>query len=724
MGETPTTDIRFKVIGAVVGLLTAIILFSAWTIASSFRMAKSAGERQVRSYAYALSEHGERALAEADRVLVEAIDAINAAGGLERLGDRELYEILRNKKYDAPQIGSLVVVNRGGELFAHSLSYPMKTAMVADRDYFNFHRDNPGGGLFISRPLLSRVNNKWRFTLSRPLLDRQGAFTGLVAVAFEMEYFQKFYHSLEVGKRGRIILARRDSTILVVEPFSEKALSTDFSRSELFREKLRQADAGTFMVDAGAIDGTARIASYTTLSRYPVVAIVSLATDELFASWLTSSVKHGLTTIVLCVLIACLTMLHLRQIRKLEETNQQLLENEEEIRSGEEQRIQVEAQLQQAQKMESIGHLAGGIAHDFNNLLTPIIGYTELLQRSETPEKDAALKLQGIHDAAMRAKELTQQLLGFARKQVMAMTVFDLNAIVSSFDAILRRVIRQTIEIRLELGAEPLYVMVDQSQLEQVLLNLAVNAQDAIPAHGTLTIRADSVILDDGNRQLAPELPLGRYAVLSCHDTGRGMSDETLAQIFEPFFTTKPAGHGTGLGLSMVYGIVKQHDGSISVQSSPDEGTVFTIYLPQLEDVCLLETNPSQGEQQINRGTESIFVVEDNEMVRDMIVQLLDGCGYRVTSAASPAVALELLETSTAPYDLLVSDVIMPGMNGPELYDRILDRFPDTKALFISGYTDDPAFTNITRSSAVSFLAKPFAVDALLTQARELLGNS
>lgn len=723
MGETPTTDIRFKVIGTVVGLLTAIILFSGWTIASSFRMAKSAGERQVRSYAYALSEHGERALAEADRVLVEAIDAINAAGGLKLLGDRELYEILRNKKYDAPQIGSLVVVNRGGELFAHSLSYPMKTAMVADRDYFNFHRDNPGGGLFISKPLLSRVNNKWRFTLSRPLLDQQGAFDGLVAVAFEMEYFQKFYHSLEVGKRGRIILARRDSTILVVEPFSEKALSTDFSRSELFREKLKKADAGTFMVDAGTIDGTARIASYTTLSRYPVIAIVSLATDELFAPWLTSSIKHGLTTIVLCVLIAYLAMLHLRQIRRLEETNLRLLENEEEIRSGEEQRIQVEAQLQQAQKMESIGHLAGGIAHDFNNLLTPIIGYTELLQRNAAPGDDAVVKLQGIHDAAVRAKELTHQLLGFARKQVLSMTVLDLNGVVASFDAILRRVIRQTIEIRLELGTEPLYVMADQSQLEQILLNLAVNAQDAIPAHGTLAISADSVILDDGNRQLAPELPLGRYAVLSCRDTGRGMSDDTLAQIFEPFFTTKPAGHGTGLGLSMVYGIVKQHDGSISVQSNPDEGTVFTIYLPQLEDVCLLETSQPQGEQRIDRGTEAIFVVEDNEMVRDMIVQLLDGCGYRITSAASPAAALELLETVTAPFDLLVSDVIMPGMNGPELYDRILDRFPDTKALFISGYTDDPAFTSITRSSAVSFLAKPFAVDALLAQIRELLAN-
>lgn len=724
MTQQESPSHRHMVAIAVSLLLLLIISFSVWTVVSSYHVSIRLGEEQAASYAYALSEHAERAFSEADRAILNTINTINRSGGIESLPTISLFNLARENAHDSPQIGSIVIVNSMGEMIAHSISHPMKPIDVSDRDYFRFHRDNPAGGLFISRPLKSRVVGRWRFTLSRALVDKRGNFAGLVAVAFEIEYFQKFYQNINVGKKGRIILVSSKNPVLVMQPFSEKAMTLDYSKSVLFREKLPNAPSGTFQIEKGIVlDTPARIISYNTLRDFPVIALVSMDKDEVLDIWKTGAVRHVGTTVILCIIIIILAALHLRYLHSLEDANRRLIAQKEEIRVGEEERRRVEIQLRQSQKMESIGLLAGGISHDFNNLLTPIIGYAELLRKTCNCGPEADNWIRGILESAEKSKLLTRQLLGFARKQMMEMSVLDINQVIVSFNSIIRRMIRGTIEIEVSIHDGPIHVRADRSQIEQILLNLSVNAQDAIAGHGTIRIASGLLVLDHDDERLPPELPAGRYASITVSDTGCGMDEGIRSQIFEPFFTTKSVGHGTGLGLSMVYGIVMQHEGAIRLESKPGEGTHFEILLPVVDEIPVVQTVSSSLPSTGAGETGSILVVEDNEMVRDMVVHILYAAGYRVISANGVIDAITLFSEKRCGFDLLISDIIMPGMNGTELYERIKPEHPELKVIFISGYTDDPILNEFIESANVGFLAKPFSVDDLVGKVREMLAN-
>jgi len=381
-------------------------------------------------------------------------------------------------------------------------------------------------------------------------------------------------------------------------------------------------------------------------------------------------------------------------------------------------RKQLESQLLQSQKMESIGRLAGGIAHDFNNLLTPILGYAELLKLKTPPHHHT--ELDRIMEAADKARVLTRQLLSFGRKQILEMKVIDLNQVLSRFYEILRRTIRENVEIGLHLTRYVYGVRADANQLEQIVLNLAINAQDAIEGNGRLTIETAAVTLDEEYAQQHPEVTPGDYLMLAISDSGSGMDLPTLNKIFEPFFTTKTVGKGTGLGLAMVHGLVKQHDGHIWVYSEPGTGTVFKIYFPIVGGAPVDVTVPVAPRTQLSAGSSTILLVEDNEMVRSLVFDLLHDSGHHVLVASGPKEALKVARGERI--DLLLTDVVMPDMTGPELYEKLLKEQVQSKVLYMSGYTNNVVVHHGALCEGVNFIQKPFAVKELCHKIETILG--
>ncbi|ABQ26213.1 ATP-binding protein [Geotalea uraniireducens] len=988
----------------VVLLIIAVIGILAWHIDSERNAIITAAELQSQGYSRALSEHAGSAFAEADRALREVVNDIAERGGIDHIERRTLFNIIRRQGGDTPQIGSIFLTDRSGIMVVNSLEFPSKQINVSDREYFIFDRDKPDTGLFISRPLISRLVNRWRFTMTRPLTYPDGRFAGLAAVAFEINYFHRFYTSISLGPRGKVQLIRTDGSPLLSEPFTENAFAVDFKRSALFRDHLGTTQSGTFHDNKNIEDQSPRIVSYHRLSRFPVVAVVSLHRDDILTPWKRKVTYETATTLGLCLALFLLMQLLLRHLDQLQATQNSLREQQEQVRikaaqidsandaillmdtdgrlvhfnnalcqmigydqnelqgallhdfeppefaarlvpaissimehgeaifesayltkrgailpvevhartmesegtkrilsivrdiserkhselreqtrlrileematgvdlselltnivrfveqerkgllcsisiadetgqflrhgaapslpqfynkavdgvriaegmgccgtaahrrqrvvvedvdgdplwkgfrpvseaglracwsepvkssqgellgtfacyhrerhapdeteiqliesaahlasiaierfKSEELKSQLEAQLHHVQKIEAIGQLAGGIAHDFNNLLTPIIGYADMIQH-KLPEGDPLSgKVNGITAAAFKARDLTQQLLSFGRKQMLDMKSVDLNQVLGNFQDILRRTIRENITIDIRLASGGIAIWADRGQIEQILLNLVVNAQDAISGNGMILMETGHVMLDNEYTRLHPGVQPGPYALLDFSDNGCGMNDETLSHIFEPFFTTKQVGHGTGLGLATVYGIIKQHEGYISVKSRVGEGTTFSIYLPLSREPITTTSADSvvtATTDGATTGERTILVVEDNEMVRTMTVELLESSGYRVLVADRPSAAVELMNRYGNSVALLVSDVIMPEMSGQELHENLLETFPDLKVLYISGYTNELFVHRGMLEEGVNFLQKPFTTEKLLKEVQRIASEA
>jgi len=373
----------------------------------------------------------------------------------------------------------------------------------------------------------------------------------------------------------------------------------------------------------------------------------------------------------------------------------------------------LEAQLRQSQKMEAVGRLAGGVAHDFNNLLTVILGYVAML-REDSAHAAAVAELEEIEQAALRAAALTQKLLAFSRKQILQPRIIDLNEVVTGMEELLRRLIGEDISLVTVRGSGLGRVKADPHQVEQVIMNLVVNARDAMPSGGCITIETRNTELDAGALQLQP----GQYVLVSVADTGHGMDEKVAARIFEPFFTTKEAGKGTGLGLSTVYGIVEQSGGTVAVESAPGAGTTFRVYLPIADIATHYEAAKERAAEPLH-GAATVLLVEDEAPVRQLVSKTLAAAGYRVLQAGSGEEALGM-SVGTQPFDLLLTDVVMPGMTGPELVLRVRASHPECAVLFISGYDNELIDRSMLERTA-SFLPKPFTPRALLNRVGELL---
>jgi PAS domain S-box-containing protein len=382
-------------------------------------------------------------------------------------------------------------------------------------------------------------------------------------------------------------------------------------------------------------------------------------------------------------------------------------------------RRRLEDQLRQAQKMEAVGMLAGGVAHDFNNLLTIITGYSQLILNSIRPEDPNRHSVEQIMKAGERAAALTKQLLAFSRRQVLQAKVLDLNKLVGSLATMLRRLIGEDVDLRLVLPPDLGRVSADPSQIEQVLMNLVVNARDAMPKGGILTIETNNVCLDETYVSRHSSVKPGQYILLGVSDTGAGMDQATLARLFEPFFTTKGTGKGTGLGLSTVFGIVKQSGGSVEVYSEPGHGTSVKVYLPRIDQPVSVEAKSER--KTVMRGSETILLVEDDEMVRTLVRETLQREGYQILDAPGPLEARRISEQHKGAIQLMITDVVMPKVNGRELAEQLGKRRPDMRVLYMSGYTDNAIMNSGVLEKDVAFIQKPFTPAVMAEKVRDVL---
>jgi nitrogen-specific signal transduction histidine kinase/ActR/RegA family two-component response regulator len=393
-----------------------------------------------------------------------------------------------------------------------------------------------------------------------------------------------------------------------------------------------------------------------------------------------------------------------------------------ERKRAEEQRKELEQQLRQAQKMEAVGRLAGGIAHDFNNLLMVIQGYTTLLQRSLPEGTHLRKNTHEILKAAERAASLTGQMLAFSRKQILSPVVLDLNAVIDETAQMLKRLIGEDIEFRVS-PAESLWAIeADSDQMVQILMNLCVNARDAMPQGGTLTIATGNVTVEKGGVDGHSYITPGNYVRLSVTDTGMGISKDMQEQIFEPFFTTKEVGKGTGLGLATVYGVVKQSGGNVWVDSEPGQGACFTIYLPRVKGAIAPDISAQPEALPPGKGT--LLVAEDEGSLRELMCGHLCGLGYTVLEASSGQQALSVASQHEGSIDLLITDLVMPKISGRELSRMLENLRPDLKTIYISGYTDDVVLRHGISKLGVTFLQKPFSLEALARKVRDALGRT
>jgi two-component system, cell cycle sensor histidine kinase and response regulator CckA len=384
------------------------------------------------------------------------------------------------------------------------------------------------------------------------------------------------------------------------------------------------------------------------------------------------------------------------------------------------ERKSLENQLRQAQRMETIGRLAGGVAHDFNNLLTVIKGYCDLLLERKSAAAASLPQLEHIAKAAEQAASLTRQLLAFSRQQVLQPKVFSLNTLVSNTDSMLRRLISEDVEMVTITSKNIGAIKADPGQMEQVILNLVINARDAMPNGGTLTLETANVELDESYAQSHLATLPGSYVMLAVSDTGMGMDEETQAHIFEPFFTTKELGKGTGLGLSMVYGIVKQSGGYIWVHSEIGKGSAFKVYLPRVFEHEQEISSPFPASSLL-QGKETILLVEDDPLVRELAYEILQSRGYNVLVAEHPETAIQLCRQHAGKIHLVLTDVVMPGMNGSQMVDEIAAMRPGICVLFMSGYTDTAIIRDGNFDEATAFLQKPFSPTVLGRKVREML---
>ena len=484
--------------------------------------------------------------------------------------------------------------------------------------------------------------------------------------------------------------------------------------------------SGSAVIQTRELVGAAAILTliYFLISSSLIAAFIALSNRDSFRSvvresmaWTSlSNVAAGASAVVVSLLaervgyyvllvpIALLLMGYLfysTYFRKLDSANQAASD--------------IGEQLRQAQKMEAIGRLAGGVAHDFNNLLTAILGHCDLMLPGLGTNHSLVQHLSEIKKAGERATSLTRQLLAFSGRQMLQPTVLNLGLVVDDLQRMLGRLIGEDIELVTRSDPKLGLVRADRGQVEQVIMNLAVNSRDAMPGGGKLVIQTTNSSASEQTGNIAP----GQYVVLAVSDTGCGMDEQTLSHIFEPFFTTKPTGKGTGLGLAMVYGIVRQSGAEIQVESTPGLGTTFKIFLPQLEEA---EVNNSGGGDRATAPThETVLLVEDEDIVRNLFREVLRMNGYNVLEASSGSDALRISDTHSGPIDLMVTDVVMPQMSGRELAKRLTEARPYTRVLFVSGYTEDAIVHHGVSIAELNFLQKPFAPDSLARKVREVL---
>lgn len=550
-----------------------------------------------------------------------------------------------------------------------------------------------------------QVGDRWFHVTVDPSLDEDGKFAGAVGTLIEVteqkraqEERERLMRQLE-NERARLqaILGQLPAGVLIVAAPSGELLLSNEQAGRILRGAIPEAPERWYHPD-----GSQYSSDELPLSR-------SLASGEVITNEEVELVRGDGSRVAVMISSA-----PIRDHRGFIIAGVANLFDVTE-------RKQLEQQLRQAQKMDALGRVSGGIAHDFNNLLTIISGYAQMLVDNLKPGDPTRRDLEPIIEAADRAAGLTRQLLTFSRRQIVQPKLLEINRQVSRMNRMLRRVLGEDIELVTSLKSESRHIRSDPGQLEQVILNLAINSRDAMPHGGKLTIETAEIELGNGALDELRKLPPGRYIVLAVSDTGVGMDAETMNHLFEPFFTTKGKGKGTGLGLATVYGIVKQNKGEIVVDSEPGAGTTVRIYFPVAEDDGKIRVETAPRRTAARRGTETLLLVEDEEEVRRLTREMLTRQGYTVIEAGSGPEAVRIWRDRKDSIDMLLTDIVMPRMSGRELADKLKESRPELKVLFMSGYTDDVVARHGVTGGAAAFIGKPFTSEALSRKVRSVL---
>ncbi|MEA3025718.1 MAG: hypothetical protein QOF91_1003 [Alphaproteobacteria bacterium] len=633
----------------------------------------------------------------------------NTTDGQIRANEASYSDRLRAMTASLPQLRDLWIVGADGYPLVSGTVFPMPRIDLSDRDYFKTHRDHAVNGPFVTQVLEARAADTRFFAISRRR-EINGQFAGVTIVSIAPEYFSDFYAQLPPP--GTATLLREDGAILVRYPANEQVPSRLPADSPFFKVTRTQPQSGVVMT-ASALDGLTRIFMYQRLARLPVYVTVGVEKNAVLRAWALGMASHLIFGIPAMLTLVSLGIIALGRSQRLQQEQSR--------------RESTEQALRQAQKMEAVGRLSGGIAHDFNNMLTVILGNIDLASRRIGDDNPRIQRLlDSARQASERAATLVQRLLAFSRQHPQEIKAVDINRLVQSMSELLRRTIGETVTVETVLAGGLWKVAVDANQLENAILNLAVNARDAMPNGGRLTIETANAYLDDAyvaahSDGFAP----GQYVLLAVTDSGAGMSREVRERAFEPFFTTKPSGMGTGLGLSMVYGFIKQSNGHIKIYSEPGEGTSIKLYFPRIAEQRVLpdwtdERTPARPTPSA-RGSETILLVEDDEDVRKFAAEVLREQGYTVHAVSDGASALQLLDSESV-VSLLFTDVVLPGgMNGRQLADEARRRNPDLKVLYATGYTRNAIIHQGRLDPEVDLLTKPFTAELLSRKVRQVL---
>ena len=616
-----------------------------------------------------------------------------------------------------PQVSGVVVIGADGRPLVTTLAYPVDRALrFDDRDYFQALRDNTAH-LAIGEIVLGRLSHRRNFSIAVRRGFDPDRFDGLILVTVPPEYFEQFDAALfDKNPDYNAGVFRDDGANLARYPALDAAAPPAHFSDPLLRA-IRDNPAAGMVRGASNPDDTERLIAYRKLDEYPVYVTVGRTWESIVGEWRGLMATHLIFGIPATLALFCLSLLAMRHERRQTDTVAAL-------RAEADRRALAEEALRQSQKMEAIGRLTGGIAHDFNNNLTVISSSVELLKRRLPPGTEALHKLT---DAAMqgvgRAATLTQRLLAFARQQPLEPAPLDAGRLVADMSDLLHRSLGESIALETVLAGGLWLTRADANQLENAVLNLVVNARDAMPDGGKLTIETANTHLDEAYAAAHAEVQPGQYVMLAITDTGTGMPPDVMAKAFEPFFTTKPVGQGTGLGLSMVYGFVRQSGGHVKIYSEPRQGTAIKIYLPRFvkDEARPPAAMPGAGGLLARGAGETILVVEDDEAVRRSSVEALRDMGYRVLEAADAMEGFRLV-ADRSDIDLLFTDIGLPGgVNGRVLADAACAVRPGLRVLFTTGYTRNAIIHNGMLDSGVFLLPKPFTLTALATKVREAI---
>ncbi|MBS0533391.1 MAG: response regulator [Proteobacteria bacterium] len=634
--------------------------------------------------------------------------------------DEQTYnERLRNFTKTLPQLRDLWVIDRHGRPLVSGTIYPMPRDLdLTDRRFFAIHTTGKAD-TYISEVLKARAANTDFFAITRRRENAAGQFDGVYLVSIAPEYFTRYYSQLPQSDVSVAGLVRADGKTLARYPsVTPSALP---STTPMMKAIAMQPIAG-LTSGVSALDGEKRIIAYRKLPDYDVYVYAALNTATVRSEWISDMSAHLVFGIPATLAMVGLGILTLRHTRREAEINAQLAQEAA-------RRQSTELALRQAQKMEAVGRLTGGIAHDFNNLLTAIIGNVELaLRRNSSEDTRVANSLNAIRQASMRAATLVQRLLTFSRQHPQEVKVVDVNRLVTDMSELLHRSIGETVRVETVLAGGLWKAALDPNQFESAILNLAVNARDSMPNGGRLTIETSNAYLDEAYiKQSNAEVEAGQFVLVAVSDTGSGMTPEVRDRAFDPFFTTKPAGVGSGLGLSMVYGFVKQSHGHIQIYSEIGQGTAIKMYFPRLTDPSAYpawEAVSELGAERQGKHTETILLVEDDPDVSRFVIDALSDIGYRVIHADNAAAALDKLK-ATPEVALLFTDVVLPGgMNGRELANEVKKLRPELPVVFATGYTRNAIIHHGRLDTDVDLLTKPFTTDALAKKLRQALDDT